>query len=261
MNSRPLRWLVTGISSGIGKAMAEAALERGDTVLGTVRKPEQVQAFAQLAPGRARACQVDLTERERVVPVVTHALNDIGSVDVVVNAAGYGLAGALEELDDAEIRHQMETNFFGTLAIAQAALPFMRRQRSGHVFNVSSTSGVIGYPGLSLYCASKFAVVELDGFRTNWASSNAIVRAKRRIDDYVPSVGRIHSGLEHLDGKQAGSPAKAAQAIITAVMSPDPPLRLVLGAGAVTGIRAKLLGRLDEMNAWESVSNSTALMS
>jgi NAD(P)-dependent dehydrogenase (short-subunit alcohol dehydrogenase family) len=279
MNTKPLIWLITGISSGIGKAVAAAALRRGDTVIGTVRKPEQVLEFESCAPGRAFARQLDLTDTQNVVPVLTRALSALGAADVVINCAGYGLAGAAEEVSDSELRHQMETNFFGTVEVVQAALPFMRAQRRGHIFNVSSTAGVLGYPGLSLYCASKFAVegfseglsvevahlgikvtiVELDGFRTNWSSANAIVRAKRAIPDYEASAGQTRKGLEKFDGHQVGDPAKAAQAIIVVLNSPEPPLRLVLGAAAVTWIRDKLNGRLDELGAWESVSKDTAI--
>lgn len=281
MTNKPLTWLVTGISSGIGKAMAEAALERGDTVIGTVRNAEQGETFAALAPGRAIPCQIDLTERERVMVAITESLNEAGGVDIVVNCAGYGLAGAVEELSDNEIRHQMETNFFGTLEVVQAALPFMRRQRSGHIFNVSSTAGVIGYPGLALYNASKFAVeglseglavevkhlgirvtiVELDGFRTNWSSASAIIRASKKIDDYSASAGQTDSGLTKLDGNQQGDPAKAAQAIILAATSEEHPLRLILGTDAVQWIRSKLRSRLEELEKWESVSISTGITS
>lgn len=277
--TKPLIWLITGVSSGIGKAMAEAALDRGDTVIGTVRQPAQAQAFAALAPGRALACELDLTDKDKVIPAVTRALENAKGVDVVVNSAGYGLSGAVEEVDEAELRHQMETNFFGTLGVVQAALPFMRRQRSGHIFNVSSTAGVIGYPGLALYNASKFAVeglseglsvevahlgikvtiVELDGFRTNWASASAIIRAKKHIEDYAPTAGKIDKGLERLNGTQAGDPAKAAQAIIKVLDSPNPPLRLILGADAATWIRNKLNSRLDELAQWEDVARSTAI--
>jgi NAD(P)-dependent dehydrogenase (short-subunit alcohol dehydrogenase family) len=279
MDMKPLTWLVTGISSGIGKAVADAALGRRDIVIGTVRKPEQVLEFQSKAPGRAVGCRLDLADGDTVVPVLTRALEAVGGVDVVVNCAGYGLAGAAEEVSDSELRHQMETNFFGTLEVTRAALPFMRKRRRGHIFNVSSTAGVIGYPGLSLYCASKFAVegfsdalsvevahlgikvtiVELDGFRTNWSSASAIVRSKRTIADYEPTAGKTRQGLENLDGHQVGDPAKAARAIIAVLKSPEPPLRLVLGAAAVSWIRDKLNGRLDELVAWESVSKDTAL--
>ena len=279
MENKSLTWLITGISSGIGKAMAEAALARGDAVIGTVRKPEQVNEFTALAPGRAFAYRLDLTDKDAVLPATTQAIQAAGGVDVVVNCAGYGLAGAAEEVNDAELRHQMETNFFGTLGVVQAALPFMRKQRHGHIFNFSSTAGVLGYPGLSMYNASKFAVegfseglkvevahlgikvtiVELDGFRTNWSSASAIIRARKVIDDYVPSAGRTRKGLEQLDGNQPGDPAKAAQAIITVLTSPNPPLRLVLGNDAVTWIRDKLNSRLKELAEWEQVSRSTAI--
>ena len=279
MSHRKPVWLITGASSGIGKALADAVIARGEPVIGTFRQPAQADAFVASAPGRAFACIVDLANGPTVQAAITRSIEEAGGVDVVVNCAGYGLAGALEEVNEAELRHQMETNFFGTLQVTKAALPFLRKQRHGHIFNVSSTSGVLGYPGLSLYCASKFAVeglaeslrvelahlgirvtiVELDGFRTNWSSATAIVRAKTVIDDYTESAGKIRKGLEMLDGKQPGDPLKAAQAIITVADSPEPPLRLILGVSAVDGIRDKLNSRLAELEQWKPVSLATQI--
>lgn len=279
MSDATTTWLITGASSGIGKALAEAVLARGERVIACFRQQAQAEEFSARAPGRTFACLVDLADSAAVQPAITRAIQASGRVDVVVNSAGYGLAGALEEVSEAELRHQIETNFFGTLQVIKAALPFLRGQRRGHIFNLSSTAGVIGYQGLSLYCASKFAVeglaeslrvelahlgirvtiVELDGFRTNWSSATAIVRAGTVIDDYNRSAGRIRKGLALLDGNQPGDPVKAAQAIITVADAAEPPLRLILGVGAVEGIREKLQSRLAELEQWKHVSVATQI--
>jgi NAD(P)-dependent dehydrogenase (short-subunit alcohol dehydrogenase family) len=272
-------WLITGVSSGFGAALAEAVLARGEVVIGTLRRAEQLAAFEARAPGRAFACQLDVTDRERVGTVIGAAIERAGGIDVVVNNAGYGLVGAVEEVSDPETRRQMETNFFGALEVTRTALPYLRCQRHGHVVNVSSLAGVIGMQGMAIYSASKFAlegfsealaaegrplgirvtIVEPGGFRTRWASSDALVRADRVIEEYTPTAGAVRAGLERFDGQQGGDPGKAAAAIIAAVDSTDPPLRLALGPDAVERIRAKLTGMLRELDAWEAVSRDTQL--
>jgi NAD(P)-dependent dehydrogenase (short-subunit alcohol dehydrogenase family) len=266
------------VSSGFGRALAEIVLARGDTVIGTLRRPDQVDDFEALAPGRVFTCIVDMTDRERLGSTITSAIEQAGGVDVVVNNAGYGLAGAAEELSDDEIRHQMETNFFGLVTVTQAALPFMRAQGAGHFINISSLAGFSGVPGMSIYSASKFSVegfseglaaeaahlgirvtvVEPGQFRTNWSSPSAIIKAKRVIEDYRPTAGQVREGVTAVDGVQPGDPVRAAQAIIRVVESPDPPMHLPLGADAVEYLRNKLNTWSDELAAWESVSLSTA---
>jgi NAD(P)-dependent dehydrogenase (short-subunit alcohol dehydrogenase family) len=272
-------WLITGVSSGLGRSLAEAALARGDSVIGTVRQPGKAEAFEALAPGRSKACLVDLADGARVAPAISAALENAGGVDVVVNNAGYGLAGAVEEVSEAEARHQMETNFFGLVAVTQAALPFLRGRGGGHVVNISSLAGFQGILGMALYSASKFAVegfsealaaeaghlgirvtiVEPGAFRTNWSSNAAIVRSKRVIDAYAASAGRVRAGLTKLDGRQSGDPAKAAQAILSVVDAPNPPLRLPLGADAVAALGQKLASMTKELEQWRAVAEATAL--
>jgi NAD(P)-dependent dehydrogenase (short-subunit alcohol dehydrogenase family) len=277
MSDRARTWLITGVSSGLGRALAEAALRRGDVVIGTLRKQEQLAQFEALAPGRAHACQLDVTDQAEVQPVVSRAIDAAGGVDVVVNNAGYGLAGAAEEVSGAEMRHQMETNFFGLVAVTQAALPFMRAQKRGHFVNISSVAGYKGILGMSLYSASKFAVegfseglaaetahlgikvtiVEPGAFRTNWSSGAAIVRAARVIDDYAPTAGMVRAGLEKMDGHQENDPARGAEVIIAAVDAERPPLHLPLGADSVRYLREKLAAMNTELDAWEAVASST----
>jgi NAD(P)-dependent dehydrogenase (short-subunit alcohol dehydrogenase family) len=270
-------WLITGVSSGFGQALANAVLGRGEAVIGTLRRQEQVAEFEALAPGRAFAWQLDLTDREHVASVIKQAIERAGGVDVIVNNAGYGLVGAVEEASDREVRQQMETNFFGALAVTQAALPYLRQQRRGHIVNVSSLAGVVGMSGMAIYSASKFAlegfseglaaevkhlgikvtIVEPGGFRTSWASSNALVRAACVIDEYRQSAGAVRANLGKYDGHQGGDPAKGAAAIVAAVDAACPPLRLALGPDAVQRIRNKLNLMLTELEAWEAVSNDT----
>ena len=277
MSERKRTWLITGVSSGLGRALAEAVLGRGEVVIGTLRKSEQAAEFEALAPGRAIAMLLDVTDKSRVPDAVTQAIQAAGGIDVVVNNAGYGLSGAAEEVSDSEIRHQMETNFFGLVAVTQAALPFMRAQKRGHVVNISSVAGYKGILGMSIYSASKFAVegfseglaaeaghlgikvtiVEPGAFRTRWSSNDAIVRSARVIEDYAPTAGAVRAGLAKMHGHQENDPAKGATAIITAVDSQHPPLRLPLGADSVLYLREKLTGMTQELAAWEAVSVAT----
>jgi NAD(P)-dependent dehydrogenase (short-subunit alcohol dehydrogenase family) len=278
MSDSKRTWLVTGVSTGLGRAIAQAALRRGDAVIGTLRKADQMAAFEALAPGRATARLLDVTDRAKVHEVTRSAIEAAGGVDVVVNNAGYGLCGAAEEVSDAELRHQMETNFFGLVEVTRAALPFMRARRRGHFVNISSVAGFKGILGMSIYSASKFAVegfsealaaecahlgikvtiVEPGGFRTNWSSSSALVRAAGVIEDYAPTAGAVSASLQKYDGHQPGDPAKGAAAILAAVDAPQPPLRLPLGADAVHYLRDKLAQMTQELNAWEKVASSTA---
>jgi NAD(P)-dependent dehydrogenase (short-subunit alcohol dehydrogenase family) len=277
MSERKRTWLITGVSSGIGRALAEAVLARGESVIGTLRKPAQLPEFEALAPGRAVAQLLDVTDSARLPARIAQAIETAGGIDVLVNNAGYGLSGAAEEVSEPEIRHQMETNFFGLVAVTRAALPFMRAQKRGHIVNISSVAGYRGIVGMSIYSASKFAVegfseglaaetahlgikvtiVEPGAFRTRWASDSAIVRSAQVIDEYAPTAGMVRAGLAKMHGHQENDPAKGALAILAAVDSPNPPLRLPLGADSVNYLRDKLAGMTEELGAWESVSVST----
>jgi len=277
MTSKPRTWFITGVSSGFGRALAEAVLARGDRVIGTVRQAPQVVEFMTLATGRSFGVRLDMTDSAAVTREISGAIERAGGIDVLVNNAGYGMTGAVEEVSQDEARHMMETNFFGTLAAIQAALPFMRAQGHGHILNFSSLAGIQGIPGMALYNASKFAVeglseglaAELKGmgikvtivapgsFRTAFAG-RSVVRAGREIAAYAGTAGQVRHGIAHIDGTQAGDPAKAAQVLIDLVDAPKPPLRLALGADSVATVRHKLHKLETELTAWEAVSNSTA---
>ena len=279
-NSTPARqWLITGVSSGFGRELARAALARGDAVVGTVRQPAQADHFEELAPGRAHAVVLDVTHGAAIEPAVQRVLARVGHVDVLVNNAGYGLFGAVEEVSDAEARAVMETNFFGALALTRALLPHLRERRAGHIFNVSSVAGVIGFPGGGLYSASKFALeglteslaaelaafgirvtlVEPGGFRTSF-SGGSLRLAERVIDGYADTpAAKTRVSMNRYAGREPGDPAKAALAIIAALEAPRAPLRLVLGADAVAMVRRACGDVLAQVDEWEPVSVATAL--
>lgn len=277
MADRKPIWLITGVSSGIGRALAGAALDRGDTVIATFRKQDQADSFETRFSGRSFGCVLDLARCEQVRSAIIGAIDRAGGIDFVVNNAGYGLMGAVEELSDAEARRQMEVNFFGALSVTQAALPYLRRQRRGHIINISSIAGMVGHAGLALYCASKAALegmgaalalevrhlgikvttIEPGSFRTNWRAKDALLHADRVIDDYGPSVGAIRARLAETDRQQEGDPARAALAIFKVVASPNPPLHLPLNPRAWSTIRETLETTLAELDAWAAVSHDT----
>lgn len=270
-------WLITGVSGGLGRALALEAAQNGDIVFGTLRKAEQIPAFNDLVHGKTFGVQMDVNQHDLIAPLITHILDQFGRIDVLVNNAGYGLFGAMEEVSMEEARLQMETNFFSIFALTQTVLPVMRSQRSGHILQVSSMSGVRANSGTSLYNASKFALeglsealaievkhlnikvclIEPGPFRTDWAGPSSI-RSARIIDDYNESSGARIEFLNGLMGKQPGDPAKAAKAMIKVVESNDPPLRLVLGKPALDAIREKFQMVEEEMKKWEQVSLDTS---
>ena len=271
-------WLITGVSSGFGLELARAALARGDTVVGTLRQPAQADRFEQFAPGRAHAVLLDVTRNADIEPAVRQAIQRAGHIDVLVNNAGYGLFGAVEEVSDAEARQVMDTNLFGALAVTRALLPHLRERRAGHIFNVASVAGVIGFPGCGLYSASKFALegatealaievapfgirvtmIEPGAFRTNF-SGGSMRQAECVIEAYegTPSQ-KTRANIGRHNGQQPGDPAKAAAAIIAALEAPQAPLRLALGADAVAMLRNAYEARLKQLAEWESVSGATA---
>ncbi|HSV34288.1 MAG TPA: oxidoreductase [Ramlibacter sp.] len=272
-------WLITGVSSGFGLELARCALARGDTVVGTLRQRAQADAFEKLAPGRSHAVLLDVTRGDEIERAVREAVQRAGHIDVLVNNAGYGLFGAVEEVSDAEARQVMETNFFGTLAVTRHLLPHLRERRAGHIFNISSVAGVIGFPGCGLYAASKFAVeglsealagelapfnirvtvVEPGGFRTNFAGGS-MRQAQQELPAYADTpAGKARRSIGRYHGNQPGDPVLAAQAIITALESPTPPVRLALGADAVAMVRQKHEGVLALLAEWEPLSVSTAI--
>jgi NAD(P)-dependent dehydrogenase (short-subunit alcohol dehydrogenase family) len=267
-------WLITGCSAGFGRVIAEAALERGDRVVATARRPESI---ADLAGESALVAPLDVTRQDQIEAAVSAAVERFGRVDVLVNNAGYGLVGAVEELPLDEIRELMETMYLGVIAVTQAVLPHMRAQRSGAIVQMSSQGGQFSGPGFGAYCAAKFALegisealaaevgplgirtllVEPGVFRTEFFGPR--LRRAPRIDDYAATVGPVRAHMDSLDGTQPGDPRKAAAAILAALDAPDPPLRLALGDDAVDNIRAAHERRQADLDGWEALARATAL--
>ena len=267
-------WFITGCSKGLGKVLAEEVLKKGGRVAATARDPK---TLADLEKKGAKGYKLDVNNEAEVKAVTAKITADFGSIDVLVNNAGYGLAGAVEEVSDAEARAQIDTNVFGALNCCRAVLPQMRKQKSGHILQISSMAGITSAPGLGVYNASKYAlegfsealaletkalgirvtIIEPGPFRTDWAGPS-LIKAKIEIDDYAKTAGQTRGYLDSVSGNQDGDPVKAAGAMIKVVDADRPPLRLALGAYAVERIRAKLDRTLKELAAWEAVSVDTA---
>jgi NAD(P)-dependent dehydrogenase (short-subunit alcohol dehydrogenase family) len=271
-------WLITGASSGLGRALAEEVLGRGGQVVATARDPRRLDEFAERHPGRVIATRLDVTNPDEARVAVDHGLAAFGRLDVVVNNAGYGLFGALDELPDEELRREFETNVFGALNVTRAALPTLRRQRRGHIVQISSLEGIAPIAaGETAYAGTKFAVeglaealakevahlgikvtiVEPGPIRTDFAAG-AIAKAPRD-GDYAESVGKALEWFEGLAGRQPNDPSRVSAAIVDAVTSPRPPLRLALGTEAVQAIREKLSSQRQDLDAWEDLSSSTTM--
>ncbi len=266
-------WFVTGASSGFGRAISEEVLDHGDRLVATGRDVEAIQTLVKDHPERGMALRLDVTDPGAARAAVREATARFGRVDVVVNNAGYGHVGAVEELSDAELRQQLEVNLFGVINTTRAALPKMREQRSGHLVQMSSLNGVEGLAGAGYYAASKFAVeglsesladevahlgikvtiVEPGPHRTRFLSERS-TKLSEPIADYAESVGQTRQVLAEMDGNQPGDPARAARAIRQTVDADDPPRRLPLGQMALDDIRAKLTAQLAELDAWADLS-------
>jgi NAD(P)-dependent dehydrogenase (short-subunit alcohol dehydrogenase family) len=262
-------WLITGCSSGIGRELARAVLARSWNVVATARDPATVADVVGGHSDTALALQLDVTDRAQIGEAVRQAETRFGAVDVLVNNAGYGFRGAVEEASEAEIRELFDTNFFGLVAMTQAVLPGMRARGSGYIVNISSVGGRMAAPGSAFYSASKFAVeglsdalrkevkplgigvmvVEPSGFRTDFAG-RSLRQSGRTIDAYAPTAGvRRKENITH-HGRQAGDPVRAAEAIIKAVRSDKPPFRLALGRAAVERIRAEMETQRHDLDTW-----------
>ena len=270
-------WLITGSSTGFGRSLTEAVLKHGDRVVATARKPEQLSDLVNQYPETALAVRLDVTDLQNVQDAVKAAFDAFGRIDVLVNNAGYGTIGAIEEVSDEAIQRQFDTNVFGALNMMRAVLPTMRKQHSGHILNLSSVGGFVSFPASGIYCATKFAlealsealskevdslgikvtIVEPGAFRTDF-NGRSLASPDQPIDDYAPISGKMLQWLRENDGKQPGDPDKAALAMIQVVESDNPPLRLALGEDAVSAIDEKLKSVKAELDAWKEVSLDTA---
>ena len=273
-------FLITGVSSGLGRAFAQGALQAGHRVIGTVRRPEDAEAFAALAPGRAHPLVLDVTDFGAIPAAVANAERQVGVVDVLVNNAGYGHEGVLEESSMDDLQRQFAANVFGPVAMAKAVLPGMRQRRRGHIVNITSMGGFITMPGITFYCGSKFALEgisealgkEVAGFgirvtalapgqfRTDWAG-RSMDRTPRSIADYDVVMDPLRAARQAKSGNQPGDPAKAAQALLALVLSENPPVRLFLGDDALRLVEQKLEGMKVELATWDALSRSTSFAS
>jgi len=268
-------WFITGASSGFGYAFAEHALARGYNVVAAARDVSKLQALVARDPQRALPVTLDLNRPADAARAMGEAVARFGTIDVLINNAGYAIIGAVEETPDAELHAIMETNFFGAVSVIRAALPVMRRQKSGAIVNISSMGGQMSFAGVSAYSASKFAlegvsealaqevapfgikvlIVEPGAFRTNL--QGAAMRDMPIIDAYQANVGATREALHGLSGAQQGDPAKAARAIELALAAPKTPLRLQLGDDSVDAVRAHAEALLADLAAWEKVARDT----
>jgi NAD(P)-dependent dehydrogenase (short-subunit alcohol dehydrogenase family) len=269
-------FFITGVSTGLGRAFAQGALAAGHTVVGTVRKPDDVAVFEALAPGSAHAVQLDVTDDQAVFDTIAEVEQSVGPIDVAIANAGYGLEGIFEETALAEMRKQFDTNVFGAAATLQAVLPAMRKRRRGHLMAVTSMGGLMTVPGLSAYCASKYALegllesigkevagfgihvtaIEPGSFRTDWAG-RSMIRAEHTIDDYDDVFGPIRQARLAASGNQLGDPAKAAAAVLQIVDADEPPKHLVLGSDALRLITAGRRAVDSDIATWDPLSRST----
>ena len=267
-NDTPV-WFITGCSTGFGRELARAVLDRGYRCVVTARDPDSVQDLVAGHGERALVAKLDVTVPADVEASVRAAEARFGRIDVLVNNAGIGYFGAIEESDEAEVRRMFEINVFGLGRMTTAVLPGMRKRRAGHVVNIASIGGIRAFPGVGWYNATKFAVVGLSealsletaplgikvtvvepsGFRTDWAGRSAN-DATTRIADYAATAGANQDTIRGNSGKQPGDPVRAAAAIIAAVEAPEPPLHLLLGKGAMRGARWKLDLLKQNFDAW-----------
>jgi NAD(P)-dependent dehydrogenase (short-subunit alcohol dehydrogenase family) len=270
-------WFITGASSGLGRELAEGALAWGERVIVTARDLDSLRDLERKHPDRVLAAKLDVRDPEQAREAVGAAIDEFGGIDVVVNNAGFGLFGPLEEIPDQDLRHEFDTNVFGAVNVLRAVLPIMRKQRSGHIVQISSLEGVApAVAGETAYSGTKFAVegihealakeidhlgirvmiVEPGPIRTEFA--NGAIVTEPQNPDYAESVGKALEWFADLAGNQPNDPARVATAIIAAIDSPEPPLRLALGEEAIEAIREKIDGQLADLEDWEKIGASTA---
>lgn len=272
----PKTLLITGVSSGLGRALARQAVAQGHVVIGTVRNAAAKRVFEDLAPGKVHGRLLDVTDFAAIDGVIAEVEENVGPVDVLVNNAGYGHEGIMEESPLEEMRRQFDVNVFGAVAMMKAVLPYMRQRRRGHILNITSMGGHITMPGIGYYCGSKFALegisetlgkevgplgiavtaVAPGSFRTDWAG-RSMQRAPRSIADYDAIFDPIRQAREEKSGKQPGDPVKAARAMLKVIAAENPPAHLPLGSDALTLVRAKLAAFAASIADWEKVTIST----
>jgi NAD(P)-dependent dehydrogenase (short-subunit alcohol dehydrogenase family) len=270
-------WLITGASKGFGRELTKVALDAGDTVVATARNPKTIdEAFGK--HDRLLTLRLDVTSEQQAKEAVDTALKQFGQIDVLVNNAGRGLVGAVEEVTSEEVRAAFAVNVEGTLNVLRAALPSMRARKSGHILNLSAVGGFVSWPGWGIYCATKFMVEGFSGamqaelkplgikltiiepgpHRTDFLDASSLQRSKNVIGDYGETAGAAREWADHAHNSQPGDPAKAAAAMVKITEVENPPLRLQLGADCVAAVEAKLDQVKVELNQWRDLAMSTA---
>jgi NAD(P)-dependent dehydrogenase (short-subunit alcohol dehydrogenase family) len=267
-------WFITGASTGFGRLLAEEVLKRGERVIATAREITKVHDLAHNYPYKAHAFCLDVTKPAEISSVAKKAVQCFGQIDVLVNNAGYGVNGAIEEVSEAEFEPMFQTNIYGVIRTTRAFLPHFRQRRSGHILNFSSIGGLIGAAGWGYYNTTKFAVegfsealaaeskplgiqvtaIEPGPFRTDFLGRSGKL-AKVELPEYTETAGKAREYLKTQSGKQPGDPQRAVEAVIEVVNSPEPPVHLILGKVALTRFRDKISRWQEEIAAWEKVSN------
>lgn len=266
-------WFITGCSTGFGRELAKEVLAAGYRAAVASRNTDDVKDIVDAYPDNAIAVKLDVTKANEISAAVEQVQNKFGQIDVLVNNAGIGYFGAIEESEEDEVRRMFEINFFGLANVTKVVLPILRKQRSGHILNVASIGGLVGFPAVGFYNATKFAVdgfseslakevaplginvtvIAPSGFRTDWAGRSAN-NSKIVIDDYKETAGTNKDNIRGYSGNQPGDPVRAAKAMIKAVESENPPLRLLLGEAALKGARNKLDVLKKDFDAWEETT-------
>ena len=266
-------WFITGCSTGFGRELAKYLLENDYRVVVTARNPSQIDDLITINKENALGVKLDVNDKAQIAHAVAEARQRFGKIDVLVNNAGFGYFGAIEESEEAEVRSMFETNFWGLSEMTRAVLPTMREQKSGAIVNISSIGGLVAFPGVGYYNATKFAVngfsealqkeveplginviiVEPSGFRTDWAGRSAN-DATETIEDYAETAGATQAAIRGYSGNQPGDPVRAAKAIVKAVEAENPPKNLLLGKAALKGARLKLENLTAEFDAWAETS-------
>ena len=266
-------WFITGCSTGFGRSLAIEALQQGYLVVATARKTTDIKDIGEQYPETCLTLELDVTKPDQIKNAVDESIKHFGKIDVLVNNAGIGYFGAVEESEDEEVRRMFEINVFGLSKMIQEVLPYMRKQRSGHILNIASIGGLRSFPAVGFYNATKYAVDGLSealykevaplgikvtiiapsGFRTDWAGRSAN-HSNISIDDYKETAGKNISDIRKASGNQPGDPVLAAKAMIQITETENPPLRLLLGAGALKGARIKLDELKNDFDTWESLT-------
>jgi len=266
-------WFITGCSTGFGRELAKEVLASGYRAAVAARNTDDVKDITEAYPDTAIAIKLDVTKADEITAAVAQIQQQFGQIDVLVNNAGIGYFGAIEESEEEEVRRMFEINFFGLANVTKAVLPILRKQRSGHILNVASIGGLVGFPAVGFYNATKFAVdgyseslskelaplgikvtvIAPSGFRTDWAGRSAN-NSKIVIDDYKETAGTNKDNIRGYSGNQPGDPVRAAKAMIKAVESENPPLRLLLGEAALKGARNKIELLKKDFDTWEDTT-------